>query len=75
MLCNILTNYLLEKIGSLIKTLNFTEYSWEFEGYKYSWKEATSIKSSYKDSVEFCKSQGGELPYFEAEKESIKKSV
>jgi len=52
------------------KTDYCTDYSWEFEGYKYKWDEATHPKSSYKDAVEFCESLGGELPYFEAEKYS-----
>jgi len=51
-----------------------TEYSWEYEGYKYIFKEAT-LKSSYKDAEEYCKSQGGELPVFEPEREKRKHVV
>ena len=54
--------------------INFSEYSWEYEGYKYIFKEAT-LKSSYEDAEEFCKSQGGELPDFEPERTEFKKSV
>ena len=50
------------------------EYSWEYNGYKYTFKEA-AVKSSFYKAEEFCKSQGGEIPFFEYEKHEVKKSV
>jgi len=49
-----------------------TEYSWEYNGYKYTFKEA-AVKSSFYKAEEFCKSQGGELPFFDHEKHEVTK--
>ena len=51
-----------------------SDYSWEYEGYKYVFNESTP-ESTYEDAEKICKSQNGELPYFESEKEDIKKLV
>ena len=58
----------------LLSNVNIAEYSWEYNGYKYTFKE-TAVKSSFYKAEEFCKSQGGELPFFEYEKHEVKKSV
>ena len=57
-----------------MSSVNIAEYSWEYNGYKYTFKEA-AVKSSFYKAEEFCKSQGGELPFFDYEKQEVTKSV
>jgi len=48
-----------------------TDYSWEFEGYKYTFKE--NNQKSYEEAKEFCKSQGGYILNFIKTKFDLRK--
>ena len=53
--------------------LCYADYSWEYEGHKYTFKEK-NLKT-YEAAEEFCRSQGGWLPNFKKSTFNMKKSV